>query len=174
MTTYPYYSQWDGDAGSAENCGPACVAMALAGLGLRPAGLTDPQWVQRVRDAAGGGTAATSCAQLMTAAKTLGAQAALLAYNASPDVPMAAACVNLNNGCAIVALVNAKDLGRSYDGHYVLVLGSFADAPVRVNDPDNQGGGNVRGGAGIAWPMGMLRRAVADAPVGPDGVIIWK
>jgi hypothetical protein len=171
----PYLSQWDGDPGQGCNCGPACVAMACQALGLRPAGLTDAQWVQRARDAAGGGTGELSVLQLATAAAALGAHhgGALVGGPGVAQCAITNAAIFQEVGGVAIMLLNATVLGRGYDGHYVVLTAPAVDAPVVVNDPDSAArGGKVPGGANVTWPMGLLTAAVEAGPDGPDGLVV--
>ena len=181
-----YYSQYRGQATQNEDCGPTAVAMVLEYRSLRPAGLSDMQWVSAVRtqsgvsDTACNGPCGTTFPQL---------EAALTHYNATwsevaasltpaPSAQVTAIKTAVASGKPVIALVHGADLGRgeAYGDHWIVITGFSADGNTAyVNDPDDQPANGRTGwivGGVITLPTSTLSTALYDAAPGPYAIVV--
>lgn len=163
----PYLSQYQGLSSSLGDCGPTAVAMLLWASGLRPAKLSDAEFVQEVRDATGE-TGGTDFPGLVRALGTFGADGGTIAG-------MDAAKRAIANGQPVIALVDGTDLGRGsgYGDHWLVITGFSSDGQtVSLNDPDDQlaRDSNWVAGGQVSIPVGAFQTAWTDG--GGSGIII--
>jgi hypothetical protein len=183
----PYLSQYQGQGTQNVDCGPAAVAMVLQYRNLRPANLTNQQFVSQVRTQTGasdtgcdnGGPCGTGFGQLEAALTYYGATWSEVPASLSPapDAQVTAVKNALAAGKPVIAFVHGADLGRgdAYGDHWFVVTGFSSDGNTAyINDPDNQGArwdGWIVGGV-ITLPTSTLRTAMYDAAPGPYAIIV--
>lgn len=169
----PYMSQYpSGGINRRLDCGPTAVAMVAWYYGLRPAGISDEDFIQRVRRAATNNNTddvLTTPDQLENALPSLG-----LSYNAiSGSQDTSSAILQIANAVAagepVVVLINGQPLGRYYDGHWVVVTGFSSDGgTVYLNDPDQNPHGGKHSGGAIAVPLDAFYNALDSRPWNGD------
>jgi hypothetical protein len=166
-----YLSQWQHDPPTAEdreNCGPTSVAMVVWYFGLRPAGLSDYEFIHDARTKAGGGTSGTSSGQLVAALALYGLTGHEMDRH-STDEEIAEMKSALALGEPVIAFVGGAQLGRgdTYGSHWVVVTGFSPDgSTVYVNDPDDQYGGQ------ITLAIATFRAALEGAELGSSSIIV--
>jgi len=177
--TVPYLHQYLGNPSDDHDCGPACVAMVLQALGLRPAGLSNAGWVAQVRRAMGvPPTIGTVFADLQRAFTAYGLRTSFVPSSlpGEPEAEMHMMRTALDSGSLVIALVHGATLGRgtAYGDHWVVVAGFTSDGQVHLLDPDDQPprwAGWIRGGD-IMLAVDLFARACMEAQPGPYGLII--
>ena len=172
----PYISQYTGLASSNYDCGHTTAAMVLEAYGLRPAGWSDADFVWDVRNKSGTSGWA-GWWNMKASINAYGLEATEFdPFAPDPDVQLQSLKDAVMQGKPVILFVNASALGRSYQGHWIVVRGISPDGQtVEVNDPDDQTprwDGWIPGGA-TTWSYATLRdAAIATPQSGIEGLIV--
>lgn len=178
----PYYNQYEGQYAQNYDCGPASVAMTLSYYGRGPGGSGTA--LTQIRKAATGKDTRTNtnATQLETALSHYGSSYSTISRSQqpAPTIQMNDIAAAIEQGQPVIGLIDAFDFGRSYNGHWLVVVGFYNDGTntyVILNDPDNQkprsGYPNwIRGGADIHVLLSTFTQAEYDAGGGPYGIVV--
>jgi hypothetical protein len=181
LLSVPFVTQYLGQPQRNYDCGPASDDMVLAyyhkGPGLNENGLI------AIRQATG---------ELVNDTDIPGNQRALGYYGANTTIVQNVGTIDqqvgqmlnaLYQGHPTIALVHGYDLGRgnaagSYGDHFLVLVGISSDGnTVYVNDPDVRtppfpNAGWINGGPNVPLSIQQFKKAVTDAQIGPDGIIV--
>lgn len=174
----PWYSQYQGQPTRSFDCGPTSVVMVLHVFNKAPKGSIAQQIVS-VRKAATGSIRLvdTNFADLERALRqyNLPYIEFTRAQSPQPQAQMQRIIGAMMAGFPVIALIDAQDFGRTYDGHWIVITGfDFNRNVFYINDPDNQSpkkSGWIKGGA-IQLPYSIVSKAVSDAPARSYGITV--
>ncbi|GCE28328.1 hypothetical protein KDA_38120 [Dictyobacter alpinus] len=167
----PYYSQYQRQLTQNNDCGPAAVAMVEAAFHKGPH--TNIAAVRSVI----GGSGDTGFADLERAISYYKSSYTEITNAKSPQP--AAQILQIQNatksGHPVIALINAYDFGRNYDGHWIVITGYNPTRNIfYINDPDDQTAksSNWIVGGPIQVAYNTVSQALYDAPTGSYGIIV--